>query len=66
MAQTKFSAGDRVSVARGGGVGGPSGAYRIVGALPVESGRRQYRVRSDGEQFDRIVDESRLEATQHE
>ncbi len=66
MAQTKFSAGQRVSVLRGGGFGGPAGFFRIVSSLPLESGPQQYRVRSDGETFDRIVDEARLEAVHHE
>lgn len=61
MAQIKFSAGERVSVARLG-AGGASGIFRIVNALPRERGPQQYRVRSDGETFDRIVDEARLEA----
>ena len=61
MAQTKFSAGERVSVARLGAVGGASGMFRIVNALPRDSGPQQYRVRSEGETFDRIVDEARLE-----
>lgn len=39
----------------------PGGMYRIVRALPLESGQQQYRVRNDSETFDRIVDESRLE-----
>ena len=66
MAQTKFSAGERVSVARGGGFGAPTGFVRIVGPLPREAGPQQYRVRSDGETFDRIMDEGRLEAARHE
>lgn len=66
MAQTKFSAGQRVSVTRGGGFGAPAGFFRIVSALPREAGPQQYRVRSDGETFERIVDEARLEAAQYE
>lgn len=66
MAQTKFSAGQRVSVARGSGFGGPSGFFSIIRALPREAGPQQYRVRSDGETFDRIVDEARLEAVRYD
>jgi hypothetical protein len=33
-----------------------------VAALPLERGAQQYRVRNDGESFDRVLDESRLEA----
>lgn len=65
MAQAKFSAGERVSVARLG-IGGPSGLFRIVGALPREGGPQQYRVRGETETFDRIVDEGRLETALHE
>lgn len=66
MAQTKFSAGERVSVTRGGGFAAPAGAYTIVTALPREAVSQQYRVRSDGETFDRIVDEARIETIPHE
>jgi hypothetical protein len=66
MAQTKFSAGERVSVMRGVGFGAPAGVFRIVLPLPREAGPQQYRVRSEGETFDRIVEESRLEAMGYE
>lgn len=66
MAQPKFSAGERVSVARGGGVGTPAGQFRVVSALPQGSGPQQYRVRSETEQFDRIVEEPRMQADAHE
>lgn len=62
MARPKFSAGQRVSVARANGFAAPGGFYRIVRALPREAGPQQYRVRNDSESFDRIVDEGRLEA----
>lgn len=64
MAQTKFGAGERVSIVRSGAFSAPAGAYRIVSALPNETGRQQYRVRNDAEAFDRIMDESRLETVQ--
>ena len=67
MAQTRFRAGQRVQVLRGGGnLGGPSGFCAIVNALPREAGKQQYRVRADGESFDRIVDEARLEAVAYD
>lgn len=66
MAQTKFSAGERVSVLRSGGLSAPAGAYNVVMALPRESGPQRYRVRSDGENFDRIVDEARIETAVYE
>lgn len=61
MAQTKFNAGARVRVTRGG-IGAPNGNVSIVRALPKEAGPQQYRVRADGESFERVVEESRLEA----
>jgi hypothetical protein len=66
MAETKFSAGQRVTVARGGSFGAPAGMVRVVGPLPREAGPQQYRVRADAETFDRIIDESRLEASHYE
>lgn len=65
MAQTKFSAGQRVSIARGG-FGSPSGLFNILVALPRDAGPQQYRVRGESETFDRIVDEARLEPVSHE
>ena len=62
MAQTRFSAGDRVAITRSVGFAAPSGQYREVTALPRDAGPQQYRVRSDGETFDRVVDEVRLES----
>lgn len=63
MAQVKFSAGQRVSVTRAVGIGSPTGAFSIVMALPREDARpQQYRVRADGENFERVIDEVRLEA----
>lgn len=64
MADIKFAAGQRVSLvgARSFSASAPQGAYRVVAALPKERGPQQYRVRSEGEAHDRIVDEVRLEA----
>jgi hypothetical protein len=66
MSQTKFSAGERVSIARGASVGAPAGQFRVVSALPLGVGPQQYRVRSETEQFDRIVDEPRMQAEHRE
>ena len=64
MADVKFAAGQRVALigARPIAAGAPRGVYRVVAALPKENGPQRYRVRSDGEMHDRIVDEARLEA----
>jgi hypothetical protein len=64
MTYAKFAAGQRVALvgARSFSTGAPRGVYRIVAALPKETGPQQYRVRSEGEAHDRVVDEVRLEA----
>jgi hypothetical protein len=62
MAQAKFGAGQRVAVVRSGSFSAPSGSYKIVSVLPLERGPQQYRVRNEGESFDRILDEARLGA----
>lgn len=66
MAQAKFGAGQRVSVVRSGSFSAPSGTYRVITALPRERGPQQYRVRNDGETFDRVLDEARLEEAGHD
>lgn len=68
MARTKFAAGQRVSLvgARTFSTSAPRGVYRVVTALPKDAGPQQYRVRSDGEMHDRVVDEVRLEAVNYE
>jgi hypothetical protein len=66
MAQTKFSAGQRVSATRTGAIGAPSGFFSVVTALPRDSGPQQYRVRADGETFERVIDEARLEAVRYD
>ena len=62
MTQPKFGAGQRVTISRAGSLFAPGGAYKVMQSLPLGAGPQQYRVRSDGETFDRVVDESRLEA----
>ncbi|HYD89538.1 MAG TPA: hypothetical protein VEA80_18810 [Vitreimonas sp.] len=66
MAQTKFGAGQRVSIVRSGAFSAPSGVYRVLNALPRERGPQQYRVRNETENFDRVMDEARLEAMAYE
>jgi hypothetical protein len=65
MAQTKFSAGQRVSVTRTG-FGTPPGFFRVVRPLPRDAGPQQYRVRSEGDTSERVIDEVRLEAASHD
>lgn len=66
MAQAKFSAGQRVSITRSNGFGAPTGSFSIISALPREAGPQQYRVRADGENFERVIDEARLEAVRYD
>lgn len=66
MAQPKFGAGQRVSIVRSGAFSAPSGHYRVVQPLPRDRGPQQYRVRNEAENFDRVMDEVRLEAASHE
>ncbi len=58
----KFGDGQRVSIVKSGAFSAPSGPCRVISALPLERGPQQYRVRSEAESFDRIIDEARLEA----
>ena len=66
MAHTKFGAGQRVTIVSSGAFSAPSGSYRVIRALPRESGPQQYRVKNDVEMFDRILDEARLAAVAHD
>jgi len=65
MSQTKFSVGARARLTRGG-VGSPAGEVSVVQALPKEAGPPQYRVRADGETFERVIEEGRLEAVSYD
>lgn len=66
MAQTKFSAGERVAILRAKGFSPSVASCQIIAALPRDAGPQQYRIRAEAESFDRIIDEARLEATPHE
>ena len=60
MALELLAAGQRVSLAV---IGGASSCevYRIVRALPTEGRPLQYRIKSEAESFERVVDASRLQ-----
>lgn len=62
MAQPRFSAGERVSLVQSKAFTAPAGIYRIVRALPNETGPQQYRIKNETENFERVIDESRMEA----
>jgi len=66
MALPRFSAGQRVSLSHARAPLAPGSVYKIVRALPAEGRPVQYRVKSDGESFERIVDEARLEVISHD
>jgi len=60
VAQPKYEAGQKVQM-----LGSRSGGWlpahgRVVRALPSSGGPIQYRVKSEGEAFERVVDEARL------
>ncbi|MGE0596686.1 MAG: hypothetical protein AB7P07_09970 [Hyphomonadaceae bacterium] len=58
----KFSAGQRVSILRSGTFSAPTGIYRVIRAYPADPGPRRYRVKNEAENFERVMDEARLEA----
>lgn len=66
MAPPKFSAGERVSISRGAGFGVPTGSVEVLKALPRDAGPQRYRIRAAGENFERVIDEARLEAIVYE
>ena len=57
----RFHIGDRLSMANGGRtIARVASVCRVVSLLPDEGGPLRYRVRSENEGFERIVDESDL------
>jgi len=62
MTTAKFSAGERVSVTKLNAIAAPTGIYEVISALPRDAGPQRYRVRNPSENFDRIMDEARLQA----
>ena len=59
MALEVLAAGQRVNLAGSGG-GASRDVFRIVRALPTEGRPLQYRIKSDAENFERVVEASRL------
>lgn len=62
MALPTFVVGQRVSVSEMGRLTAPRGLYNIVRALPASPGPALYRIKSDTESFERIIDGGRLTA----
>lgn len=57
----RFGVGQRLSMAPGGReISRGASACTVVALLPYEGGPLRYRVRSDNENFERIVDEADL------
>lgn len=56
----RFHTGDRVSIKAQVTAARPRGPFRITLLLPPEAGDNMYRVKSDVEQHERVVGESRL------
>jgi hypothetical protein len=61
MSLHRFTVGERVSVTRTRTHIALAGAYKVIALLPGD-GARSYRVKSEGEPYERIVTEDRLEA----
>ncbi|MGV8839775.1 MAG: hypothetical protein ACWA6X_05670 [Bauldia sp.] len=59
-AKRQFSPGDRVTVSAVGAGARLRGPFRVVSVLPPEGGDPRYRIKSDLEQYERVVGESRL------
>lgn len=61
----KFVNGQRVRLApTRNGISAKSGSFKILAMLPIErSGEIRYRIKSEAEAFERIVDEGSLSLT---
>jgi len=62
MTTFRFAVGQDVSVAYSKHYRRAEGAFRVIAAMPNDRGGAQYRVKSDLEKFERIVDETHLAA----
>jgi len=62
MSLPAFTVGQAVSVAPSKQYRQLQGGYRVVGAMPLESGGFQYRVKSDLEKHERVINERHLSA----
>lgn len=58
----KFQAGQAVHLRANASFAGRTGLYVIVQVLPLEGGAQKYRAKSEREAFDRILNESGLDA----
>ena len=62
VTKTKYRIGDRVDF-KSATVGSPGTrqGYTVMKILPVEQGEQQYRIKSSGEQHERVATESQLD-----
>lgn len=60
VARHRFAPGDRVVLKVPAPVFGPRGPFRVMLLLPMNAGENMYRVKSDHEQHERVIGESRL------
>jgi hypothetical protein len=61
LAQSKFEVGQMVDFNPGRAtIPASTREYKIVRLMPLESGERQYRIKTIAEQFERIAKESEL------
>jgi hypothetical protein len=56
----KFKNGQQVTMDRSKMFSSAPGTYRITAVLPESGGRRQYRIKSELERHERVVEESQL------
>ena len=62
MLKTKYRIGERVDFTSGTvGRPGAGQGYTIIKILPMERGEQQYRIKSSGEQHERVASESQLD-----
>ena len=62
VTKTKYRIGDRVDFTSATvGRPGSGQGYTVMKILPVEQGEQQYRIKSSGEQHERVAIESQLD-----
>ena len=62
MSTPAFVNGQAVSVAPSRQYRSLQGTYRVVGAMPLDNGGFQYRIKGELEKYERVVDERHLAA----
>ncbi|TCT06652.1 hypothetical protein [Aquabacter spiritensis] len=62
MPSSKFRLGSRVLLNRSAAYRSAATEFEIVGLMPTEHGECRYRLRSSQEAFERVAEESQIEA----